>query len=159
MKNEYLILYAVADLLAYHFITNNLASLDKEGNLSFEEDIQKKMANSDKKLLKMLNDIITLLSDKLSYEAFTGMKKKWENILKGHRKNKLFKAGYLPVFSSLNLLFFYAKSTGNKMYNIKPKTVKKVLSAVTDERKINLLERYSLNSLILSEKLFKEMTK
>ena len=159
MKNEYLILYGIADLLAHHFITNNLASLDKEGNLYFNPDDYKKMINSDKKLSKMLNDILIILSNKFSYEAFTGVKNKWNKLLNGYKKSKLFKDGYLPVFLSLNLLLSYAKYTGNKIYNTKPKTVKKTLSAVINERGINIMEKYSLNSLILSEKLFKEITK
>jgi len=159
MKNEYLILYAAADLIAHHFVSNKIASLDKNGDLSFSDEVYKKLVKSDKKLVDMLYTLANILSNKISYEAFTGLKNKWDRMLSGFISSKLFDYGYLPVLMGLGMLENYAKNSGNKIYNIKAKTVKKTIKNVIKDRELNVMEKHVLNSFILSEKIYEEIVK
>jgi len=49
--------------------------------------------------------------------------------------------------------------TQQRLYKIHPKSVEKILYLTKESAKVKLLEKFVLNSLVLGDKFFKEMTK
>jgi len=82
MKNEYLILYAIADMFAYHFLSNDLAKIDENGDLVFIKD-PREFEKAERRIYKMLWEILGILNKNLTREAFLAIKKKYENLLNG----------------------------------------------------------------------------
>jgi len=155
--NEYLTIYSIADFLAYHFISNNKATLDEERNIVFItnpnefEEIEKKLYSillTLQKILGELNDI-----------ALKTIKDKYQNILNGFENNKLFNSGFMPVFIALAILEHYSLYKGEKKYNISPRTVKKVIKRLLKATNIAVMDRSFLNSMVLGTKFYQLINK
>ena len=156
MKNEYLILYAIVDMFAYHFLSNNLAKLDERGNIVFIKD-PKTFEKPERRIYEMMFEILGILNKSLTKEAFLAIKKKYENLLQGFKDSKYFQE-YAPLFVALSLLGVYAKEQ-KRLYKVHPKSVEKILYLSKESAKLKLLEGFVLNSLVLGEKFYKEMSK
>jgi len=158
MKNEYLILYATADMFAHHFIANNLAEIDENEDLVFLKD-PRTYTKAEQRIYKMLFEILNILNKELSRDGFMGIKDKYNKLLQGFKDSKLFNDGYAPIFVAMSMLSGYSKETVKKLYKIHPKSVEKVTYLTQETAKVRMLENFVLNSLILGEKFYKEMTK
>ena len=158
MKNEYLILYAVADMTAHHFLTNDIAELDKDKNIFFKKS-PRKIGKSNFKMYQVLLEITNILNKKLSREGFNGVKKKYNSLLQGFKNNKQFNEGYAPILIAVSLLSEYARVTEKKMFKIHPKSVEKIMVDIKKEAELKYLDDFVLNSLVLGEKIYKEMVK
>jgi hypothetical protein len=156
MKNEYLILYAIADMLAYHFISNGLAKIEN-GELIFTSD-PKKYSKPERRIYEVMMKIIFLLNKKLSREGFLAIKNKYEKLLEGFKDSKYFKE-YAPILVGITILNDYARAQGKKSFYIHPGSVEKILELTKAEAKFNYLDKFSLNSMTLGSKFFKEMTR
>jgi len=157
MKNEYLVLYAIADMTAYHFLNNEMAKLNEKGDLVFIKD-PKTYTEAEQRTYKMMFNIIMLLNQKLSEEAFNGIKGKYNNLLQGFKNNKQFKE-YAPILVAMELLYRYAEENSTKVFNISLKSVKKLVKIVKKDSQVRFIDNFVLNSFILGEKFFKEITK
>jgi len=154
LKNEFLILYFVADMFAYHFISNDLAKMDENNNLIFiKNPVEFKKA--EKRTYKIMFQIIDLLNKSLSREGFLTIKRKYERILKGFAENKEFNDGYAPVLIGISILSAYAKEPFKKRLKIHPKSVEKLLELIKEEAKIKYLDEFVINSLVLGDKFYK----
>ena len=156
IKNEYLVLYAIADMFAYHFLSNDLAKLDEQGNIIFMKN-PRTFEKPERRIYEMMWDILTILNKSLSREAFLAIKRKYENLLQGFKNSKYF-SEYAPVFVALSLLGAYVKEQ-KRIYKVHPKSVEKILYLTKKSAKVKLLENFVLNSLVLGEKFYKEMSK
>ena len=157
MKNEYLVLYAVADMFAYHFLSNDLAKLDRDNNIVFVKN-PKEFSKPEKRVYEELMKILRVLNTKLSKEAFYVIKDKYEKILKGFKDSKYF-SEYAPILVGLSILSEYTKTQGKKLLSTHPKSVEKILELSKEIAKFKYLDQFVLNSLALGSKFYKEMTK
>jgi len=158
MKNEYLILYAILDMVAYHFLSNGDAKLDENNDLYFIKN-PNTFDKAEKRAYKVLIDILTILNKDLTRDSYTFLKKKYNNILQGFKDSKLFTDGYAPVLVAVSILDAYSKEQCKKRYKIHPKSVEKLLDLIKKDAKIRLLDSFVLNSLKIGEKMYKEMKK
>jgi len=149
--NEYLTLYAIADNLAYHFISNDKAFLNEHGEIVFVKP--ETYPEEEKKIYKLLISIHNIFRE-LGESGFNILRNKYQNILNGLVNNKLYKEGFIPIFIALSILELYSASKQNKLLKIKQKTVRKRIDKFRKAAKLSLLDKSYLNSLILGEKMF-----
>ena len=153
--NEYLTLYAIGDFLAYHFISNDKAKLDEQGNIVFIKNPDN-FKEPEKKIYNILITTHQIISQ-LSNYAIDILKNKYQNILNGFYNNVYFKNGFMPVFVGLSILEHYSSYKGEKIYKIQPKIVRKTIEKIQKEVNISTLDESFLNSFIIGEKFFKKI--
>ena len=157
MKNEYLILYAIADMSAYHFLSIEKAKLNENGDIVFIQD-PSKFEKPEKRIYEIMMKAIWKLNKNLSKEAFNAVKAKYDKLLKGFKDSKHFKE-YAPVLVAIALLNNYARVPAKKVLNIHPKSAEKILELTKESANFKYLDKFSINSFALGDKFFKEMTK
>ena len=157
MKNEYLILYAIVDMFAYHFLDLGRAVLDENNRIIFVQN-PKSYTKHEKRVYEEIIKIISILDKKLNKEAFLAVKNKYNNLLKGFATSKLYEE-YAPILVGLSILSYYTKAQGKKLLNTHPRSVEKTLELAKNDAEFRYLDKFVINSLKLGEKFYKEMSK
>ena len=135
IKNELLLLYAVADMLHQHFISNDILEFKDNKLILKAKKAELKKAN--RMLLDDLFRINIMLSKCLNENTLKAIQTKYENILKSAlNKKEIKELGFIPVAIALGLLANYTELKEKRLFNIHKNRVYKIIDLLTKEAKI-----------------------
>ena len=155
MKNEYLVLYAIADLFTFHLINSEVAKAI-EGEIIIQVP-EWKLSKADRMVVKDLMSILQFLNKELNITGFNAIKAKHKSILKGIENNRFVKQGWAALPAALSIYSEYVKNNDRK-FKVHKNRVAKLIELVAKEAQVEGEGNYRhLSPLILNSYQFGEM--
>jgi hypothetical protein len=155
MRNEYLVLYAIADLFIYHLINSEVAKVI-EGEIIVQVP-EYKLSKADRAIMKDMFAILQFLNKEFTEVSFKAIKAKYENILKGFENNRFVKQGWAALPAALSIYSEYVKNNDRK-FKVHKNRVAKLTELVAKEAQVEGEGEYRhLSPLILNSYQFGEM--